>query len=112
MQRSIYLVSPVVFYASGNPLVADFGDGHGYSVIPVREDSGKFTIRLVRIAVTEAGPQFAETWTISDELAGSHAESLVTMRTGWELVNPPGIGNRLSQAMATGLILVRAREHS
>ena len=106
------LVSPVIFYAPGKPLVADFGDGHGYSVIPVREESGKFTIRLARVAITDDGPQFAATWVISDELEGTHEESILTMRTGWELVSPPGIGTLLSQALASGLILGRVREAS
>ena len=111
MGRLVF-VSPVVFYAPGKPLVADFGDGHGYSVVPVRESSGKFTIRLPQVAVTEAGPHFSETWVISDELEGTHSESILTMRTGWELVSPPNIGTLLNKALAAGLILGRVREGS
>lgn len=100
-------MSPVVFYSPVDPGYVDLGDGWQYMVLPIADDAGQFTIRLVQVDTNGDRPRTGKMWQISREVLPNAALAFARIRTGFEIPCPWDPQELLTKVISEGLILPR-----
>lgn len=76
-------------------------------VLPILEDAGRFTIRLVQVNTSGEKPRTGKMWIISPEVLPNAAEAFARIRTGFEISSPWNPHGLLTEVISRGLLLPR-----